>query len=125
MNEEQWLMGLNHLSFEQVIQVHFGLQEKIKEHYKKRATGDNLNIAIELCKQQIALSSLALQSLKKKHEISVLEYESLTNKKHPSPEFFVPRHHGYTQYRAILKKSKKFTDIEELDNKMRGLGWMT
>ena len=78
MTEDEWLDGLRHLPDETIIQLHFGLQEKIKKHYKLRESGSNLQKAIALCEQQIALSPLTLEAMKRKHQEEVNEYRRVT-----------------------------------------------
>ena len=59
MEHKEWVDKLRWLSPEQIVQVHFGLQEDIKKFYKLREEGDNLARAEHLCEQMIALSELA------------------------------------------------------------------
>lgn len=123
MTEEEWLDGLRHLSHDQILQSHFNLQEQIKKHYKLRADPQHLEKAIALCEQHIALAPLAILALEYAHDIRVAEYEKYLGKRHPDPEFRPPSHHGYYQYRVILRRQKEFDKLEEIERK-RGLeGW--
>ena len=72
--EEEWLDGLRHLTGQQKSDVHFGLQEQIKKHYKLCGDPNHLSKAIGLCKQQIAFASLALTALKAAHDQSMAGY---------------------------------------------------
>ncbi|MEL0569336.1 hypothetical protein [Citrobacter werkmanii] len=71
--KKEWVDGLRWLSVDQVVDLHFKLQEEIKKHYKLRNTGDHLERAIQLCEQQIALSELSLPALKAKHNAQAKE----------------------------------------------------
>ncbi|EJF31732.1 MULTISPECIES: hypothetical protein [Enterobacteriaceae] len=122
MDIKEWIDGLRWLSAEQVVDVHFKLQEKIKVHYKLRADGNNLERAIQLCEQHVALAELAFPALKEKHEAQAREYEELTGRRYPS-EFYVPSHHGYRQLIAIMKKRKDFERVKQLEEKRRLEGW--
>ncbi|MEP9179705.1 hypothetical protein ABKT77_13130 [Enterobacter cloacae] len=122
MNIKEWVDGLRWLSDEQIVDLHFQLQEKIKEHYKKRDIGDNLERAIQFCEQHVALAELALPALKAKHNKQAAEYEALTGSKSPV-EFYAPAHHGYRQLITIMKKSKQLHRVAELEAKRRSEGW--
>lgn len=123
MTEEEWLEGLRHLTDEQKLDVHFGLQEQIKKHYKLRDDPKHLKKAIDLCKQQIAFAPLALPALKATHDQRVAAYHEHIKKPHPQPEFFAPGHHGYRQYAIILRRQKEFDKLESIENKRKSEGW--
>ncbi|HEN3491597.1 TPA: hypothetical protein ACWDIM_004520 [Yersinia enterocolitica] len=123
MTEDEWLDDLRHLPDETIIQLHFGLQEKIKKHYKLRESGSNLQKAIALCEQQIALSPLTLEAMKRKHQEEVNEYRRVTGKTHPAPDFYYPSHYGYKQLFAILKKQKNLEKLAEMKVKHDKEGW--
>lgn len=111
MTEEEWLNGLRGLPDAVILQLHFDLQEKIKKHYKLRDTGKNLDKAIHFCQQQIALAPLAMVAIKNNPNM------------YNDGEFFAPSHHGYRQYATILKKQKKFEELEKLLSKKESEGW--
>jgi len=111
MTEEEWLDGLRHLSHDQILQSHFGLQEQIKKHYKLRADPKHLKKAIALCEQQIALAPLAMQAMKQNPHM------------YSNGEFHAPAHHGYRQYSIILKRQKSFDELERIEMKKRSEGW--
>lgn len=123
MTEEEWLDGLRHLSHDKIVQAHFGLQEKIKKHYKLRDQGNNLKKAISLCEQQIALAPLAMEALRAVHRDECNEYRALIGRDSPNSEFFPPSHHGYKQYAIILKKQKEFDKLADLLAKKESEGW--
>lgn len=123
MTEEEWLDGLRHLSNDQIIQVHFELQEQIKKHYKLRAQGSHLKKAIALCEQQIALAPLAMKALKAKHQADVEEYRSVIGRPHPNPDFYYPAHHGYRQYAIILRRQKELDKLAGIEEKRKSEGW--
>ena len=75
MEHKEWVDKLRWLSPEQIVQVHFELQEDIKKFYKLRGEGDNLARAEHLCEQMIALSELALPALRNAHDKRAEEYE--------------------------------------------------
>jgi hypothetical protein len=122
MDTKEWVDGLRWLSAEQIVDVHFKLQEQIKKHYKLRAEGDNLEKAIQLCEQHVALAELALPALKEKHDAQAKEYEELLGKKSPM-EFYTPSHHGYRQLITIMKKQQNFERVTELEAKRDAEGW--
>ncbi|QLJ61154.1 hypothetical protein HP475_15060 [Serratia marcescens] len=126
MTEEEWLDGLRHLSPNMIIKTHFALQEKIKKHYKLRATGKNLDKAIQLCIQQIALAPLTAEAMRKKHEDQWEELNAL-KRRHGLSErtwpFVLPAHHGYRQYAVILRRQKDFDKLAEIEEKRKREGW--
>lgn len=122
MDTKEWVDGLRWLRDEQIVDLHFQLQEKIKEHYKRRDIGDNLERAIQFCEQQVALAELAFPALKAKHNKQADEYEALTGSKSPV-EFYAPAHHGYRQLIKIMKKRKQLDRVAQLEAKRRSEGW--
>lgn len=122
MEKKEWVDGLRWLSVDQVVDLHFKLQEEIKKHYKLRNTGDHLERAIQLCEQQIALSELSLPALKAKHNAQAKEYEALTGKNMPF-DFYAPAHHGYRQLIIIMKRRKDFDRVAELEAQRDAEGW--
>lgn len=122
MDHKEWVDKLRWLSPEQIVQIHFGLQEDIKKFYKLRVEGDNLARAEHLCEQMIALSELAFPALRHAHDKRVEEYESLTGNKYPS-EFYPPSHYGFSQLSVILKKRKDYQRIEDIREKLTKEGW--
>ncbi|WP_449575976.1 hypothetical protein [Lelliottia nimipressuralis] len=122
MDTKEWVDGLRWLSDEQIVDLHFKLQEKIKEHYKKRDVGDNLERAIQLCEQHVALAELAFLALKGKHYKQAAKYEALTGSKYPA-EFYAPAHHGYRQLITIMKKWKQLDRVARLEEKRHSEGW--
>lgn len=122
MDTKEWVDGLRWLRDEQIVDLHFQLQEKIKEHYKRRDIGDNLERAIQFCEQQVALAELAFPALKAKHNKQADEYEALTGSKSPV-EFYAPAHHGYRQLITIMKKRKQLDRVAQLEAKRRSEGW--
>lgn len=111
MTDNEWLDGLRGLPDEAILKLHFSLQEKIKKHYKMRDKANNLNKAIEYCKQQIALSPLAISALKRNQAM------------YNDGEFFAPSHYGYKQYSVILKKKKDLDELDRIKKKMINEGW--
>lgn len=122
MDNREWVSSLRLLNFEQIIDLHFKLQEKIKKHYKLRGVGNNLELAIQLCEQHVAMAGLALPALKEKHNAAAREFESSIGKKYPVA-FHAPGHHGYRQLIIIMKKRKDFHRVQELEQKMALEGW--
>lgn len=112
MDIKEWVDGLRWLSADQIVDVHFKLQEQIKKHYKLRAEGKNLEKATQLCEQQVALAGLALPALMDKWE---RDFKGV--------EFYAPAHHGYRQLIAIMKKRKDVDRVEELEAKRDSEGW--
>lgn len=112
MDIKEWVDGLRWLSADQVVDLHFKLQEQIKKHYKLRAEGKNLEKATQLCEQQVALAELALPALKQKWE---RDFKGV--------EFYAPAHHGYRQLITIMKKQKNLDRVAELEAKRDAEGW--
>lgn len=112
MDIKEWVDGLRWLSADQVVDLHFKLQEQIKKHYKLRAEGKNLEKAAQLCEQQVALAELALPALKQKWEG---DFKGV--------EFYAPAHHGYRQLITIMKKQKNLDRVAELEAKRNAEGW--
>ncbi|ELY3739000.1 hypothetical protein ACQWPW_002844 [Cronobacter sakazakii] len=113
MDINEWIEQLPWLSTDQKVQVHFELQEQIKEHYKLRADVDHLERAIQLCEQSVAFAPLAFKALKEKWGMDF-----------PGQEFFVPAHHGYRQLITIMKKRKDMSRVKELQAKRDAEGWV-
>ncbi|HCM9256107.1 TPA: hypothetical protein N5L18_003968 [Enterobacter cloacae subsp. dissolvens] len=122
MDTKEWVDGLRWLSDEQIVDLHFQLQEKIKEHYRQRDVGDNLERAIQFCEQHVALAELSFSALKAKHHKQAAEYEALTGSKYPA-EFYAPAHQGYRQLITIMKKRKQLDRVAQLEEKRRSEGW--
>ncbi|WP_336803623.1 hypothetical protein [Erwinia aphidicola] len=126
MTEEEWLDGLRHLSPEMILKSHFALQEKIKKHYRLRATGNNLDKAIQLCIQQIAMAPLTADAMRKQHNERWEELNAIKRKngmaEHTCP-FELPAHHGYRQYVVILRRKKEFAKLEQIQIKKQSEGW--
>lgn len=126
MTEGEWIDGLRHLSDEKIIQLHFGLQDKIKKHYKLRAEGSNLKKAVELCKQQIALAPLTSEAMKRQHEAKWEELNAIKRKSGMATHIWpleLPAHHGYRQYAIILRRQKDASKLIEIEAKRKAEGW--
>ncbi|STQ71497.1 MULTISPECIES: hypothetical protein [Hafnia] len=122
MDTKEWVDKLRWLSAEQIVDIHFKLQEQIKKHYRLREEGDNLERAVQLCEQHVALAELALPALKEKHDSQAKEYEEVLGKKSPL-EFYTPSHYGYYQLIIIMKKRKDFERVQQLEKKRDAEGW--
>lgn len=122
MDIKEWVDKLRWLSAEQIVDVHFKLQEQIKKYYKLRAEGKNLEKAIQLCEQHVALAEFALPALKEKHDSQAREYEAVLGKKSPL-EFYTPSHYGYRQLIIIMKKRKDLERVRQLEKKRNAEGW--
>lgn len=83
MDNRERVSSLKLLNFEQIIDLHFKLQEKIKMHYKLRGVGNNLELAIQLCEQHVAIAGLTLPALKEKHNAAAKEFETHIDKNTP------------------------------------------
>lgn len=123
METKEWVDRLRGLPDEVIIQLHFKLQEDIKRHYKLRDEGDNLDIAIMRCEQQIALAELTMPAMKSKHRREAVEYKKITGMKSPLV-FHAPAHHGYRQLMVILRRRGDQQRIDELERKMKREGWL-
>lgn len=126
MTEEEWLDGLKHLNDDQIVQLHFGLQEKIKKHYRLRTTGNNLQKAISLCEQQIALAPLTCAAMERQHQAKLEEVNAIREENGmPAHEwsFELPSHHGYRQLSVILRRQKDLDRLVEIETKRKSEGW--
>ncbi|KFC12663.1 hypothetical protein GTGU_00279 [Trabulsiella guamensis ATCC 49490] len=122
MEMKEWVNKLRCLSPEQLVQAHFGLQEKIKKHYKLRAKGNNLEKAKQLCEQMVAMAELVYPAMKAIHEKKASEYRRLTGQESPD-RFYPPTHYGYKQLIVIMKNEKNLNRVAELEAKRSAEGW--
>lgn len=89
-----------------ILDLHFLYQTKMEVYYRNRNNDEfALPLAIEACKQQIAISEKA--------KIAFLEeYGSL------------PSHEGYKQLCIIMEKQKNFEEVIRLSKIAREQGWV-
>lgn len=122
METKDWVDGLRGLPDDVIIQLHFKLQEDIKRHYKLRSKGNNLDLAMMYCEQQIALGELTMPAMKSKHRREAAEYKKITGMNSPLV-FHAPAHHGYRQLMVILRKNGDDQKIADLEKKRKKEGW--
>ena len=122
MESQNCLDKMKLLSNEQLIKTHFALQEKIKKAYKLREEGSNLTKSINLCEQQIAIAPMVIKAMREDHEEGMRQAKA-RGASVIANEFYPPSHHGYRQLCIILKKSKQFEKVAELQAKRDGEGW--
>ena len=116
LSKREWLEPLKELPDQVIIDAHFKILSLIKKHYKLRAQGKNLDIAIDFCEQGITLSRLVIEAMKRKHaELIRISGEYY--------KFFYPDNPAYTQYAVILKKQKNFKKLEIINAKKEAEGW--
>lgn len=120
LSKREWLEPLKKLPDQVIIDMHFKILSLIKKHYKLRAQGKNLDVAIDFCEQGITLSRLVIEAMKRKHsEISSIA-EQYTGKR---DKFFYPNNPAYTQYAVILKRQKNFDKLAVINSKKEAEGW--
>lgn len=122
MESQDWLDKVKLLSNEQLIKTHFALQEKIKKAYKLREESSNLKKSINLCEQQIAMAPMVIKAMREDHDEGKRQAKALVASASAN-EFYPPSHHGYRQLCIILKKSKQFEKVTELQAKRDNEGW--
>jgi hypothetical protein len=86
-----------------ILDLHFAIQERITEHYRKRQEGDNYHNAIVSCRAQIKIQD----------EQFIREY----------PNQALPAHTGYNQLVIILEKEKKIQEALQLAEEAKANGW--
>ena len=111
------------LSDDEVIKIHFDIQEEIKKQYKNREKKDSLDKAIELCEMAISISGLVMQAMKNKHKKGCEEYLSIFGKPSPASDFYHPSHYAYSQLCVILKKNGNQKRLDEVVRKISSEGW--
>lgn len=114
------ISGMNN---KEIIDLHLAMQQEIKRQYRLRANPENLQNAISLCEKCVAISSIVIQAMKKKHRAECDEYARVIGRISPNARFFYPSHAAAIQLRIILKKQGKTEEIAYLDEKMRKEGW--
>lgn len=89
-----------------ILDLHFAILERIREHYGNRQTGDNYRRSIAYCKAQIKIQADAARAF-------LREY----------PGEPLPAHTGYSQLAIILEKEKKFDEAISLAEEAKANGW--
>lgn len=120
LSKKEWLEPLKELPDQVIIDMHFKILSLIKKHYKLRAQGKNLDIAIDFCEQGITLSRLVIEAMKRKHSEMSSITEQYTGK---CDKFFYPSNPAYTQYAVILKRQKNFDKLAVINAKKEAEGW--
>lgn len=98
--------GQEFLKTAPVLEQHFYWQSVIEVNYRDRTNPRHFEMAMEACRQQIALALNAASSFKLEHPNSPL-----------------PSHKGYEQLAIILEKEKKYSEAIELSREALGMGW--
>ncbi|MDC5880709.1 hypothetical protein ACL9R0_05910 [Proteus mirabilis] len=114
---------IQNLSDDEIIKLHFDLQEEIKKLYKNREKKDCLDKAIELCDMAISISGLVMRSMKNEHERECDEYRTIFGKPSPASDFYYPSHYAFNQMRVILRKNGNQQRLDEITRKIRAEGW--
>lgn len=90
-----------------VLDCHFTLSEKMVIYYRERETSpEAMKIAIQACREQIALAPQAAKAFLKEY-----------------PEQPLPAHAGYRQLRIILEKQRKYDEAIALCEQAKQQGW--
>lgn len=110
-------------SDDEIIKLHFDLQEEIKKQYKNREKKDCLDKAIELCDMAISISGLVMRSMKNKHERECDEYRTIFGKPSPASDFYYPSHYAFNQMCVILRKNGNQQRLDEITRKISAEGW--
>ncbi|WER21481.1 hypothetical protein P2E05_15565 [Providencia stuartii] len=114
---------IHNLSDDEIIKLHFDLQEEIKKQYKNREKKDCLDKAIELCDMAISISGLVMRSMKNKHERECDEYHTIFGKPSPASDFYYPSHYAFNQMCVILRKNGNQQRLDEITRKISAEGW--
>jgi len=111
------------LSPEEIVKLHFAIQEEVKAQYKLRANTDNLNNAIALCEKSVAISGLVMEAMKKKHKAECNEYARLIGSISPNSKFYCPSHYAANQLAIIFRKQGKHEQSKKVEEKVALEGW--
>lgn len=117
------LARVSGMNSHQIVELHFLLSDEIKKQYKLRANPENLRNAIILCEKSLALSSLVMEAMKRKHRDECDEYAKVIGEISPNSKFYFPRHHAADQLCIILRQQGDLSRIEEIEEKMKREGW--
>lgn len=111
------------MSPEEIVKLHFAIQEKVKAEYKLRANANKLNNAIALCEKSVAISGLVMEAMKKKHKAECNEYARLIGSISPNSKFYCPSHYAANQLAIIFRKQGKPEQSKEVEAKVAAEGW--
>lgn len=108
------------LDKDEIVTLHFSLLEEIK---KQRADNNQENVIL-LCERSIAISSIVMQAMKKRHIEGMDEYSrstgTLSNNK-----FYYPNHYALPILGGIYKKNGELSKLNEMNDKLLKEGWNT
>lgn len=90
----------------QVLSVHFFLQQKIEIFYKDRENSESYEIALQACRDQISLAPQAAKAFLSNYKDSPL-----------------PSHRGYQQLAIALEKEGLFQEAINTCNLAKSQGW--
>ncbi|EMM2809403.1 hypothetical protein RYG55_004412 [Klebsiella oxytoca] len=110
------------MNYKEIIDLHFALQEEIKRQYKLRKNKENFNNVIKLCEKSIAISSLVIEAMKKKHKAECNEYARFTGRISPL-KFVYPNHYAAGRLSGLLRKQGDLDQVAYIENKMAREGW--
>lgn len=111
------------LDCDEIVTLHFEIQEEIKKQYKLRKNQQNLDNAIMLCEKSVAISALVMEAMKKKHRKECDEYARTIGELSPNIKFQYPSHYAANQLCVILRKSGELRRLSEIEGKITREGW--
>lgn len=106
-----------------IVDLHFEIQEAIKEAYHLRGDKNQLSLAIELCEESISISGIVIEAMKEKHRARLREYEDVVGKKLSNTKFYYPSHYGFSQLCVILRKQGDTLKESAITKKIESEGW--
>lgn len=106
------------LDCEEVVDLHFAMQEEIKRLFANHDT----DAAVELCERAVAISSIVMLSMKKKHIRQTDEYARVIGSLSPQ-KFVYPNHYAASRLMKIYSDRSDVSRLSDLQRKMSTDGW--
>lgn len=112
------LAKISFLDCEEIVDLHFSMQEEIKRLFANHDT----DAAIDLCERSVAVSSIVMLSMKKKHIRQTDEYARVIGSLSPQ-KFVYPNHYAASRLMKIYSDKGDASRLSDLQNKMNTDGW--
>ncbi|ECD2968485.1 hypothetical protein EXQ18_09700 [Salmonella enterica subsp. enterica] len=113
------IASISGMDNKEIVDLHFALQKEIqKQHHAK-----NIENAITLCEKAVAISSLVMNAMKKKHRAECDEYARVIGRLSPNSKFYYPNHYASNLLCKHLRSQQKSNMADEIEDKMLKEGW--
>ncbi|EMT6577427.1 hypothetical protein ACUII0_002457 [Providencia rettgeri] len=112
------LARVYNLDYMETLELHFALQEEIKKQIQLK----NEEETISLCEKSIAISSLVMAAMKRKHIAQADEYARATGNLSPL-KFTYPNHYAHSIISKIYEKKGQLDKLAEMNDKLSSDGW--